>query len=599
MKILAALLHPLLPAAAALLLAPGAAAQGAYLVNIATRAPVGGAAGTPIPGFVLAGAGSKPVLVRAAGPGLGAFGVAGTLADPRVELFGGSTRLAENDNWTTADAAVMARVGAFAFPGGSRDAALVASLRSGDHSVPVLAADSGSGVALVEVYDTAPGIGPAIVNASTRAFVGTGDNVLIPGFVVGGTGTMRLLIRAVGPALAGFGVAGALADPTITLYRDGRALWTNDNWSASEQAAELANAAAAVGAFALTAGGRDAAMLVTVSPGAYSAVVSGVGGTSGTALVELYVVPPGAVTLKEGEWSARANLLEPNSEMSVAELDGRIYIVGGYPATRVSVPTVQVYDTATDSWSLGAPLPVALNHTVSAAVNGRLYVIGGQPSAGGSGPWVNTVYEYDPARRTWSTRAPMPTARGGGAGAVIDGKIYVAGGRPPRGNDFAVYDPAANSWRTLPDLPSQRNHVGAVALGGKFYVMGGRLESGFESAMTAVVEVYDPVANQWSTRAPMPRPRGGLNAVVAHGYIHAFGGEGTNDTPTGVFPDHDVYDPARNVWIKLPPMPVPVHGVTGCSFINGLIHLTGGGMMEGGASGGVLHQVFRPATAYR
>jgi len=212
MKILAALLHPLLPAAAALLLAPGAAAQGAYLVNIATRAPVGGAAGTPIPGFVLAGAGSKPVLVRAAGPGLGAFGVAGTLADPRVELFGGSTRLAENDNWITADAAVMARVGAFAFPGGSRDAALVASLRSGDHSAPVLAADSGSGVALVEVYDTAPGTGPAIVNASTRAFVGTGDNVLIPGFVVGGTGTMRLLIRAVGPALAGFGVAGALAD---------------------------------------------------------------------------------------------------------------------------------------------------------------------------------------------------------------------------------------------------------------------------------------------------------------------------------------------------------------------------------------------------
>jgi N-acetylneuraminic acid mutarotase len=138
-----------------------------------------------------------------------------------------------------------------------------------------------------------------------------------------------------------------------------------------------------------------------------------------------------------------------------------------------------------------------------------------------------------------------------------------------------------------------------VALGGKFYVIGGRLEAGFESAMTAVVEVYDPATNQWSNRAPLPRPRGGLNAVVAHGYIHTLGGEGTDDTPTGVFPDHDVYDPSRNLWIKLPPMPMPVHGVTGASFINGLIHLTGGGVMEGGASGDTMHQVFRPATSYR
>ncbi len=589
----------LLAACIAPLFMTSAAAQHAYLVNIATRAPVGGVAGGPIPGFVLAGTGLKPVLVRAAGPALNAFGVAGALADPRVELFSGSIKLAENDNWEPSASVAMAQVGAFAFTAGSRDAALLSSLQPGGYSAPVFASDSGSGVSLVEVYDGAPGVAPAIINASTRAFVGTGDSVLIPGFVVGGSGTMRLLIRAVGPTLAGFGVQGALTDPTISLYRDGRVLWTNDNWSASDQATELANTAAAVGAFNLTTGSRDAAMLVTVTPGAYSAVVSGVGGSSGTALVELYVVPNAVTTLKEGEWSARANLLEANSEMSVAELDGKIYIFGGYPATRVSVPTVQVYDSTTDAWSLGSPLPAALNHTVSAAVDGRLYVIGGQPSAGGSGPWVNSVYEYDPARRTWATRAPMPTARGGGAGGVIDGKIYVAGGRPPRGNDFAVYDPAANTWRTLPDLPSQRNHVGAVALGGKLYVMGGRLEAGFESAMTSVVEVYDPATNLWTVRAPMLRARGGLNAVVAHGYIHAFGGEGAKDTPSGVFADHDVYDPARDAWIKLPPMPMPVHGVTGCSFINGLIHLTGGGVSEGGATGGFQHQVFRPATVYR
>lgn len=146
----------LLPASVTL----AADAPTAWLVNIATRAPVGGAAGTPIPGFVLAGAGTKPVLVRAAGPGLGAFGVAGTLSDPRLELFGGTARLADNDNWNAADASVMARVGAFGFATASRDAALLSTLRAGDYSAPVFAADSGTGVALVEVYDTAPAPAP-------------------------------------------------------------------------------------------------------------------------------------------------------------------------------------------------------------------------------------------------------------------------------------------------------------------------------------------------------------------------------------------------------------------------------------------------------
>jgi hypothetical protein len=156
----------------------------------------------------------------------------------------------------------------------------------------------------------------------------------------------------------------------------------------------------------------------------------------------------------------------------------------------------------------------------------------------------------------------------------VAGKIYVAGGRPPRGSDFAVYDPALDSWRTLPDLPTQRNHVGAAAIDGKVYVVGGRLEAGFQSEQTDRVEVYDPVTNAWSTRAPMLRPRGGVNAVAANGYLHVFGGEGNAGAPSGVYPDHDVYDPVANRWIRLGPIPVPVHGVTGASFVNGVIHLT-------------------------
>ncbi|MBI5691125.1 MAG: metallophosphoesterase [Verrucomicrobia bacterium] len=281
-------------AAVALAVSLVAAEPPARLVNLATRVAVGGAAGTPIPGFVLGGAGTKQVLLRAVGPALGGFGVAGTLADPRLSLVNGTTTVGSNDNWAAADAAVMGGAGAFSLPAGSRDAALVATLSPGAFTAPVTAADGGSGVALLEVYDAATAAGAYLVNASTRAFVGTGDNVLIPGFVISGSGTVRLLIRAVGPTLASFGVNGVLADPTLTLFRGTTALATNDNWSSATNAAEIATAATSFGAFALPAGSRDAALVVTLPAGSYSAVVSGVGNTTGTALVEIYSEPPGA-----------------------------------------------------------------------------------------------------------------------------------------------------------------------------------------------------------------------------------------------------------------------------------------------------------------
>ncbi len=294
-------------------------------------------------------------------------------------------------------------------------------------------------------------------------------------------------------------------------------------------------------------------------------------------------------------WGRRGNLVEANSEMGVAELDGKVYVIGGYPASRITVATVQFYDPVTDEWELTTPLPVPLNHLMPAAANGKLYVIGGQSDAGGGpGNFVNTVYEYDPATRQWRTRTPMPTARGGGAAAVLDGKIYVAGSRPPRGADFAVYDPALDRWTTLPDVPTQRNHLGVAAANGKVYVIGGRFAAGFNSEVTAIMEAYDPKTNSWSRAADLPEPRGGLNALESMGCIHTFGGEGTNQHPNGVFPFHEVYDPISNVWIRLENMPVPIHGVTGAAFVNGLIYLPGGGTMEGGSSGSRIHQVYRP-----
>jgi N-acetylneuraminic acid mutarotase len=303
-------------------------------------------------------------------------------------------------------------------------------------------------------------------------------------------------------------------------------------------------------------------------------------------------------TSEPSRWGRRADLLEANSEMSVAELNGQIYVLGGYPSTRISTNVVQVYDPATDQWRRSTPLPVALNHTMSVSVNGVLYVIGGQTEAGGDGPFVNTVYAFDPNLGSWSTRTPMPTARSGGGATVVNGRIYVAGGRPPRGNDFAVYDPATDRWELLPNLPTQRNHFGMVSIGSRIYVMGGRTGAGYDTPTLDKVEVYDVAAGGWSTTTPMLKPRGGVNAIVANGYIHIFGGEGNAHAAHGVFPDHDVFIPVSNSWIHLPDMPIPVHGVTGAAFLNGLIHLTGGGTSIGGTSGSTIHQTYRPASTY-
>ncbi|MGD9892525.1 MAG: Kelch repeat-containing protein [Dehalococcoidia bacterium] len=295
-------------------------------------------------------------------------------------------------------------------------------------------------------------------------------------------------------------------------------------------------------------------------------------------------------------WATRAPLLDPNSETAVAQLDGRIYVIGGYPSTRVYVNTVQVYDAQTDQWSYTTPVPQPLHHTMAAAVNGKLYVIGGEISMSGvanQGIFIANVYEYDPATATWTEKTPMPTARSAGATGVIDGKIYVAGGRPPRGHDFAVYDASADTWTVLPNLPTQRNHLAAGAIDGLLYVVGGRFGGGVGSEMTDIVEVYDPASGNWRRAASLPAARGGVNGIATRGCFYVFGGEGNDADPRGVFAELDVYDPRTDMWQNLEPIPTPVHGVTGAAVFDDWVHLPGGGTARGGNSGSTLHQAFR------
>jgi len=217
------------------------------LTNLSTRAEVGTGDNIIIAGFVVTGSQSKRILVRAVGPELNRFGVAGTLADPVLKVISDAGPVAENDNWSTPDGEAMKaafrEVFAFGLADNSLDSALVAELAPGKYTAQVSGKDGGQGVALVEAYDLDANPGERrLINISTRAVVGVGDKVLIPGLAIEGSAPKRLLIRA-------------------------------------------------ANAFRLASGGRDAALVVTLPPGSYTVVVSGVGDTSGVALVEVYEVP--------------------------------------------------------------------------------------------------------------------------------------------------------------------------------------------------------------------------------------------------------------------------------------------------------------------
>ncbi len=277
-------------------LVPITDAYATRLANLSLRTNAGTGDQTLIVGFVIAGgsAQSRSVLVRAVGPGLIPLGInaADVLSDPRLTLHLGSATISSNDDWDFSLDARATALGAFPLARNSKDAALLTTLSHGVYTAHVTASNSttATGMALVELYDAdaAPNsaASPRLVNLSGRARVGTGDNVLIAGFVISGHSTERVLIRAVGPGLVSQGVSDALLDPELSVHHGAEIVGENDNWQHWQS-----DVFSAVGAFPLAAGSADAALVLDLSPGIYSAVVKGVNGSTGTALVEIYEVP--------------------------------------------------------------------------------------------------------------------------------------------------------------------------------------------------------------------------------------------------------------------------------------------------------------------
>jgi len=272
------------------------------LINLSCRAQVGTGADILIAGFAVGGAGttgSEPLLVRGSGPALAAapFDISTALPDPHLQFFTGSTLLASNFGWggNTQVASTAASVGAFPWSNASSlDSALVESEPVGTYTAQINGDSGDTGVALVEIYDATPtyvSTSPRLTNISARVQVGTGGNVLIAGFVIGGSTSKTVLVRASGPALAvaPFSLTGTLPDPELQVFSGSTVVASNTGWGGN---AEIALEASTVGAFTWSsATSADSAVLVTLPPGAYTAQVSGASGDTGIGLVEVYEVP--------------------------------------------------------------------------------------------------------------------------------------------------------------------------------------------------------------------------------------------------------------------------------------------------------------------
>jgi plastocyanin len=257
---------------------PGGAAQP---LNVSTRLRVQSGQNAMIGGFIVTGNAPKRVIVRAIGPSLGAAGVAGALADTVVDLNGPGGPIGANDNWKDNQQADIQATGVP--PSNDLESAIVATLPPGNYTAIVEGKGQTTGVGLVEVYDLDQGADSKLANISTRGLVETGSNVMIGGFILGkGTEPGRVIVRAIGPALSQSGISGVLADPTLEL-RDGNGelVRSNNNWKDSQQADIQATGIP-------PQHDLEAAIIATVPPGPYTAIVAGNNGTTGVALVEVY-----------------------------------------------------------------------------------------------------------------------------------------------------------------------------------------------------------------------------------------------------------------------------------------------------------------------
>jgi len=300
------------------------------------------------------------------------------------------------------------------------------------------------------------------------------------------------------------------------------------------------------------------------------------------------------------KWVTAAPIPQGAEEVYGIAAGGKMYVFGGLAPGWKPIGMVLEYDPASDRWTRKRDMPAPQHHVALAELNGRIYMFGGYrlPDTGRA-TWVptNRTWEYDPQADTWRELAAAPTARGSANAAVVNGKIHVIGGAtlPPGIKDdwihparniaigtHEVFDPATNTWSKRADMPTPRNHAAVGVVGDRIYVIGGRAGSVFipNALNLDLVEEYNPATDQWALRAPMPTPRSAGAWGVYDRRIYVAGGEIRHRDIWGTYTAVEAFEPKSNTWTRLPPMPLPRHGLAG-DFIGNRFHLVSGSVQSG------------------
>jgi N-acetylneuraminic acid mutarotase len=254
---------------------------------------------------------------------------------------------------------------------------------------------------------------------------------------------------------------------------------------------------------------------------------------------------------------------------------------------------VEEYDPVTDTWMTKTDIPTARGCAAASVVNGKIYVIGGAPATPLTTP---TVEEYDPATDTWTKKADMPTSRCFFSASVVDGKIYAIGGWteiPQRRvlSTVEEYDPATDTWTRKTDMPAMRGLLSTSVVDGRIYAIGGVVgsedgscEHPIAAYAVSTVEEYDPVTDTWTKKANMPTARKALGTCVVYDRIYAIGGSTGNEGPPPgdptealefLFSSVEQYNPATDTWTLKPDLPAP-RTFLSASVVNGKIYAIGG-----------------------
>jgi N-acetylneuraminic acid mutarotase len=289
------------------------------------------------------------------------------------------------------------------------------------------------------------------------------------------------------------------------------------------------------------------------------------------------MLPSEAQAQSSSFWSNGESMPQPRGELSGALLNDKIYLVGGSNATGIT-KTVDVYDPRTDQWDTVAPLPEPRDHVGVSSFDGKLYVVGGYNA---DDIPTDQLLIYNPDRDQWYEGKPMPTARGALAAEFINGTLYAVGGVNSSHQVVTTnqaYDPETDTWTERQPMPATRHHLTSAVVDGKLYAIGGRiLGNGVPKPVNEALtnlnenEVYDPKRNTWTMLSPMPTKRSGLAAAAVNSEIYVLGGQSLN----GTFNNNERYDVQNNIWIIDTPMPTSRLGLEAVSFDN-KIYVFGG-----------------------